>query len=173
MYEIDIGNLKTRTFTFRYETFYYLWVKRFFDMRRERDTIFLCWLLLHRQLSTQPIAHKVVWPRRAPKVILLPPRQEINSLKSQPTLPVHDVVHTSWFLFPIWGFILTSVNDASSLLVREHLRSCLHLTNPCTKRKVLIPTKPKGKISKTKSLRHYITIGLTTLETTNDYNYFH
>ena len=32
------------------------WVKRFFDMRREkeRDTIFLCRLLLHRQLSMQP-----------------------------------------------------------------------------------------------------------------------
>ena len=45
-------------------------------------------------------------------------------------------------LFPIWGFILTSVNDASSwtpVLM-------LHLTSPCTKRKVLSLTKPKGKI---------------------------
>ena len=25
-----------------------------FRHERERDTIFLCWLLLHRQLSTQP-----------------------------------------------------------------------------------------------------------------------
>ena len=33
----------------------------------------------------------------------------------------------------------------------------LYLTNLCTKRKVLILTKPKGKIYKTKSLRHYIT----------------
>ena len=33
------------------------------------------------------------------------------------------------------GFILTSVNDASSLHAREHLRSCLHLTNPCTEPK--------------------------------------
>ena len=33
----------------------------------------------------------------------------------------------------------------------------LHLTNPCTKRKALILNKPKGKIYKTKSLRHYIT----------------
>ena len=32
-----------------------------------------------------------------------------------------------------------------------------HLTNPCAKRKVLILTKLKGKIYKTKSLRHYIT----------------
>ena len=34
---------------------------------------------------------------------------------------------------------------------------CVHLTNPCTKRKVLSRTKPKGKIYKTKSLRNYIT----------------
>ena len=34
----------------------------------------------------------------------------------------------------------------------------LHLTNPCAKRKVLILTKPKGKIYKTKSLRNYITL---------------
>ena len=59
---------------------------------------------------------------------------------------------------PIWGFILTSVNDASFTRAREHLRSCLHLTNPCTKRKVLCLTKPKGKIYKTKSLGHYVTI---------------
>ena len=34
----------------------------------------------------------------------------------------------------------------------------LHLTNPCAKRKFLSLTKPKGKIYKTKSLGHYITI---------------
>ena len=33
----------------------------------------------------------------------------------------------------------------------------LHLTNPCTKQKVLSLTKPKGKIYKTKSLGNYIT----------------
>ena len=34
----------------------------------------------------------------------------------------------------------------------------LHLTNPCAKWKVLSLTKPKGKIYKTKSLGHYITL---------------
>ena len=43
---------KTRNW-FRYETFYYLWVKGY-STWGERDTIFLCWLLLHRQLPTQP-----------------------------------------------------------------------------------------------------------------------
>ena len=36
----------------------------------------------------------------------------------------------------------------------------LHLTNPCTKRKVLSLTKPKGKIYKTKSLGNCITISV-------------
>ena len=54
--------------------------------------------------------------------------------------------------------ILTSLNDTSAPRAREHLRSCLHLTNPRAKRKVLSLTKQKDKIYKTKSLGHYITI---------------
>ena len=55
MCEIDIGNLKTWNSRncFRYEIFYYLWVKDN-STWGERDAIFLCRLLLHRQLSTQP-----------------------------------------------------------------------------------------------------------------------
>ena len=71
-------------------------------------------------------------------------------------LPVHDVIHIPYLLSGI--FILTSVNDTSSPHVRQHLRSSLHLTNPCAKRKVLSLTKPKGKTYKTKSLSHYITV---------------
>ena len=58
---------------------------------------------------------------------------------------------------------MTSLNDTSApharehLRAREHLPSCLHLTNPCAKRKVLSLTKPKGKTYKTKSFGHYIT----------------
>ena len=54
-------------------------------------------------------------------------------------------------------FIVTSLNDPSDPRAREHLRSCLHQTNPCAKRKVLSLNKPKGKIYKTKPLDHYIT----------------
>ena len=54
--------------------------------------------------------------------------------------------------------VVTSLNDTSAPRVREHLHSCLHLTNLCAKRKVLSLTKPKGKIYKMKSLGHYITI---------------
>ena len=53
--------------------------------------------------------------------------------------------------------IVTSVNDTSYPCARGLLRSCLHQSNPCAKRKVLSLTKPKGKIYKTKSLGHYIT----------------
>ena len=45
-------------------------------------------------------------------------------------------------------FILTSVNETSSPRARQHLRSILHLTNPCAKQKFLSLTKPKGKIYK-------------------------
>ena len=73
------------------------------------------------------------------------------------TLPVHDVIHIPWSYFLSGVFILTSVNDTSSPHARQHLRSTLHLSNPCAKRKVLSLTKPKGRIYKTKSLDHYIT----------------
>ena len=65
-------------------------------------------------------------------------------------------------------FILTSLNDTWTPALM------LHLTNPCTKRKVLSLTKPKGKIYKTKSLGHYITFGqlvyVWKLEEVNLYN---
>ena len=69
----------------------------------------------------------------------------------------HDVIHLPRFYFLSGIPILTSLNDTSSPGTRAHLRSCLHLTNPCTKRKILTLTKPKCKIYKTKSLGHYIT----------------
>ena len=46
-------NLRIRNW-FRYETFIHLFEFKGFSTWGERDTIFLCWLLLHHQLSTQP-----------------------------------------------------------------------------------------------------------------------
>ena len=80
-----------------------------------------------------------------------------NSQNPPRTLPVHDVIYIPRSYFLSGVSIVTSMNDTSAPHAREHLRSCLHLTNPCIKRKVLSLTKPKGKIYKTKSLRHYIT----------------
>ena len=111
-----------------------------------------------------PVAHKVVWPRPSLNLDSLSfgGRTSTHCFSSNPQ---KSSAHASgaWchshplVSFPIWGFILTSVNDGSSPRAREHLRSCLHLPNPCTKRKVLSLTKPKSKIYKTKSLCNYIT----------------
>ena len=156
--KIDIGNLKTRNFTKLVQLRNFLlplsW--RLFDMRRERHTIFLCWLLLHRQLSTQPTRGA-----RSAQSRLASPSSESqpSSSKAGTQLTAFSQIsaHASgaWrhpnTLVPIliWDFILTSLNDTPALI--------LHLTNPCAKRKVLSPTKPKGKIYKTKSLGNYIT----------------
>ena len=74
-----------------------------------------------------PVARRVVSPLRAPKVNLLAPRPELNSLlflksqKSSAHASGHDIIHLPSFI-PILDFILTSVNDASSPCAREHLR---------------------------------------------------
>ena len=60
---------------------------------------------------------------------------------------------------PIWDFYfdISEWHILSACVWTPALM--LHLTNPYAKRKVLILTKPKGKIYKTKSLRNYITGG--------------
>ena len=168
MCEIDIGNLKTRNSRnwFRYETFYYLWVKGD-STREERDAIFLCWLLLYRQLSTQPTrgarSAQIRLASSSTEINLLLPRQELDSLLffKSPKSSAHAsggwchshplVTISIWeFYFDISKWHILSARAWTPALM-------LHQTNPCTERKVLILTKPKGKIYKTKSLRHYIT----------------
>ena len=66
----------------------------------------------------------------------------------------------SYYLVPfsIWDFYF-DISEWHILSVCAWTPALmLHLTNPCTKRKVLILTKPKGKIYKTRSLCNYITI---------------
>ena len=107
-----------------------------------------------------PVAHKVVWPRPALKVNLLFPRQELNS---QLFLEISAHASGAWrhpntlVTIPIWDFYF-DITEWHILSARAWTPALmLHLTNPCAKRKVLILTKPKGKIYKTKSLRNYIT----------------
>ena len=85
---------------------YYLWVKGY-SIWGERDTIFLCWLLLHLPQTTcgTPLANS--WSG------LGGPRKSTfpfggrnwthyffsNPPNPQPTLPVHDVHHTPWSHF--------------------------------------------------------------------------
>ena len=134
-------------------------------MGRERDTIFLCWLLLHRQLSTQP-THGA---RSAQS------RQASPSSKSQPSSSEAGTQLTAFSQIsahasgawrhpntlvpiPIWDFYF-DISEWHILSARAWTPTLmLHLTNPCAKQKVLSLTKPKGKIYKTKSLDNYITV---------------
>ena len=60
------------------------------------------------------------------------------------------------FYFDVWEWRIHPARAWAPALM-------LHLTNSCTKRKVLSLTKPKGKIYKTKSLGHYITLMMLQL----------
>ena len=104
---------------------------------------------------------QLVSPRRAPNRLpssgvesQLPAFFQIPQILSASS---HHVIHAptliSYLGFWLWHFWLSHPP-------RAHMNTCaqcVHLTNPCTKRKVLSLTKPKGKIYKTKSLHNYIT----------------
>ena len=108
-----------------------------------------------------PVAHKFVGPRSAMNLDSLVRRQELNSLLfSNAPNPQH---FRAWLHSPPWSHFLSGVLFWHLWMMhppraRKHLPLCLHLTNPCAKRKVLILTKRKGKIYKTKSLSNYITL---------------
>ena len=60
--------------------------------------------------------------------------------------------------FSIWCFYF-DISEWHILSARAWTPALmLHLTIPCAKREILSLTKPKGKIYKTKSLGHYITL---------------
>ena len=133
----------------------------------ERDTIFLCWLLLHRQLSTQSTrgARSAQSRLASPSSESQPSSSEAGTQltafsqipKSSTHASGHDVIHLPSPIFYL-GILFWLLWMTHPLSARAPWTPALmlHLTNPCTKRKVLILTKPKGKIYKTKSLRHYI-----------------
>ena len=166
--DIDYRYLETRKTRncFRYETFYYLWVKDN-SIWGERDTIFLCWLLLHHQLSTQPTRSAC-----SAQIRLASPRSECRLSRSAAGTQLTAFSQIPKILGPLFR-CMTSFTPPGHISYLEFyfdicewriLPACtwtpalmLHLTNQCTKRKVLILTKPKGKIYKTKSLRHNIT----------------
>ena len=113
-----------------------------------------------------PICKLLVRPRRAPKVNLAVRTQELNSLLfSNPPNPQrfrtwHSLPTVS---FPVWEFYF-NISEWHILSARAWTPALmLYLTNPCTKRKVLLLTKLKGNIYKTKSLRHYITCTASAL----------
>ena len=149
--------------------FYNLWVKRFFDIRREAQSFYADFSIWPPPpLRAAPVAHTFVWPRPGLNLnFFIRPANSTNWLFSNPPKSSAHASGAWRHSYPLaillpGIFVLTYVNDTSSLLARQHLRSSLHLTKPCAKRKVLSLTKPKGRIYKTKSHSHYITIQLMT-----------
>ena len=70
--------------------------------------------------------------------------------------------------FSIWSFYC-NIPEWHVCSVRTWTPALmLHLTNPCAKWKVLSLSKPKGKIYKTKSLGHYITVLPLRVDGSND-----
>ena len=133
-------------------------------MRRERHNLSLLTAFTSSAHNPNNVAHEFVWPRPGLNLNLPVRRKELNLnymlfLKSpnpQPTLP-SMMSFTSQVPFTIWEFYF-DICEWRILPARAWTPALmLQLTNPCTKRKVLSLTKPKGKIYKTKSLRHYIT----------------
>ena len=166
MCETDIGNLKFTTFTklVQVRNFIIFQLKVIRHEERERHTIFLCWLLLHRQLSTQPTRGA-----RSAQIRLASPTSEcrlsLSDAGTQLTAFSQISAHASgaWrhphglVSIPIWDFYF-DISEWHIISARAWTPALmLHLTNPCAKRKVLSLTKPKGKIYKTKSLGNYFT----------------
>ena len=128
-----------------------------------RDTIFLCWLLLHRQFSTQPTRGTRSAQSRlaSPSSESQPSSEAATQLTAFSQFSAHasgawrhpnTLVSVSFwdFCFDISEWHILSARTWTPALM-------LHLTSPCAKRKVLSLTKSKGKIYKTKSHGNYIT----------------
>ena len=136
-------------------------------MRRERHTIFLCWLLLHRQLSTQPTRGT-----RSAQTRLASPSSESQLSRSEAGTQLTAFSQIPKILSPRFRCMTSFTPPGPISYLEFYFDICewcilpvrgwtpalmLHLTNPCDKGKVLSLTKPKGKIYKTKSLGNYIT----------------
>ena len=144
MCEIDIGNPKYTTFTklVQVRNFITFQLKVIRHEERERhtqsfyaDCFYICpkpCVAPHLQTTGLASAGPESQPSRsdAGTQLWLFPNLKILSPHFRAWHHSHPLVP-----FSIWIFILTSVNDASSPRARKHLRSCLHLTNPCTEPK--------------------------------------
>ena len=144
----------------------------FWHEERERDTIFLCWLFVHRQLSTPWPNRRTCAPRSPPRS---GPKNQLatsqsksqlptffqNHQESQPIASGHDVIHIP-SLISFWGFYC-DICVCHILPTRAWTPALMSAPTYALSRKVLSLTKPKDKIYKTKndnikkiSLRNYI-----------------
>ena len=134
------GKIYDSLFWFRYKTFIYLFEFKVFR-HEERETQFLSILTFPSDPTTcGPRCKLLVWPRRAPKIDLLRPSPNLNSVffkfqNPQPIASGHDVIHVpsliSYLEFLLWHLWLSHTS-------RTHVNTCtqcVHLPNPCTKPK--------------------------------------
>ena len=132
--EIDIENLKTWSFMklVPVQNFIHLFEFKGFSTWGEWDTIFLCWLLFHRQLSTQP----TLSTHSAPSHLASPSSESPpSSSKAGTQLTAFSQISThassAWrhphplVPIPIWDFYF-DISEWYILLtrVREHLCLC-------------------------------------------------
>ena len=105
------------------------------ERERERDTQSFyadCFYIVGSQPNQRaaPVVHKFVWPHPVLNLDSLVQRQELNSLlflkstNPQPTLPVRDVTHISWF-HSLLGFLFWHLWMTHSLRVR--VNTCVNV----------------------------------------------
>ena len=154
MCEIDIGYPKYTTFTKLVQVWNFITFELKVIRHEKRDTIFLCWLLLHLPQTTCGTPSSNYWsglggPRKSTfpfgrrnSTHCFSQIPQILSASGTDVIPLprpHFLSGICYFDICEWH-ILPARAWTPALM--------LHLTNPCTKRKVLILTKPKGKIYK-------------------------
>ena len=135
----------------------------FYSTWGERDTIFLCWLLLHRHLSTQPTRGAC-----STQSHLATPNSESQPSSSGAGTQLTAFSQISAHASGVWRhpntLVPISIWDFHFDISEWHILSArawtpalmLHLTN--AKQEVLSLTKSKGKIYKANSLGNYITL---------------
>ena len=141
---------------------------RFFDMR-EKHIFFLRWLfhLIPTTCGTPAANYWSGLDKLRKSTFFVQDQISINCfffrIPKILNASGHDVIHVFGLIFYL-AFLLRHLWLSHPPRARvNNCAQCVHLTNPCTKRKVLSLTIPKGKILKTKSLHNYITIIIIAL----------
>ena len=122
--EIDIGNLKTRNFTKLVPVRNLLGFSTWGE--RETQSFYAdCFYIVSSQPNkcAAPVAHTFVWPHSGLN-LNYPVRTQERKLTAFSQILAHASGawrHSHPLSIPIWDFILTSLNDTSSLHACEHL----------------------------------------------------
>ena len=128
------------TSQFRYEPFYYLWVERFFDIRREAQSFYFGFFICPTRVAP---ATKVSASKRKSTVSFGVQCSTHWLFQNFPKSSARFRCVTSFALaslrFPSRA-IVTSLSDTSTLRARAWTpASMLHLSNPCTEPKCSQP----------------------------------